>query len=62
MLGVKTERPDRVQHRRLRGDKNDAWLMVGDTLHSVDLKTGKATASGKITGVTGKITDIAWMD
>jgi Domain of unknown function (DUF4394) len=44
------------------GDKNDAWLIVGDTLYSVDLKTGKATSTGKIAGVSGKLTDIAWVD
>ena len=43
-------------------DKNDAWLMAGDTLYSVDLKTGKATAAGKVEGVTGTVTDIAWVD
>ena len=36
--------------------------MTGGTLYSVDLKTGKATAAGKLEGVTGKITDIAWID
>lgn len=43
-------------------DKNDAWLMTGGTLYSVDLKTGKATAAGKVEGVTGTVTDIAWVD
>lgn len=41
------------------GGKNDAWLMAGDTLYSVDLATGKATAVGKITGVSAKVHDIA---
>lgn len=63
MLGVKTDGgPIAFNIVASAGDKNDAWLMVGDTLHSVDLKTGKATAAGKISGVTGKVTDIAWMD
>ena len=39
--------------------KNDAWLMSGDTLYSVDLATGKATEAAKITGVTGTVKDIA---
>lgn len=43
------------------GVKNDAWLMSGDTLYSVDLATGKATEAVKISGVTGKVTDIAIM-
>ena len=36
--------------------------MVGDALYSVDLKTGKATSTGKVAGVGGKLTDIAWID
>ncbi|WP_428031180.1 DUF4394 domain-containing protein [Ancylobacter sp.] len=38
---------------------NAAWLMAGDTLYSVDLATGKATAAAKIAGVSGKVHDIA---
>lgn len=38
---------------------NEAWLMSGDTLYSVDLATGKATEAAKISGVTGKVRDIA---
>jgi hypothetical protein len=43
-------------------DKNDAWLVSGGNLYAVDLKTGKATMAGKLSGVSGKLTDIAWMD
>ena len=45
-----------------KGEDNAAWLATGGTLYSVDLKTGKATSAGKIEGVAGKLTDIAWMD
>src|SRR5262245_6134671 len=38
--------------------KNEAWLMVGDWLHSVDLATGKATPAVQIKGVSG-VRDIA---
>jgi WD40 repeat protein len=38
--------------------KNDAWLMSGDWLHSVDLATGKATPAVQIKGVSG-VRDIA---
>ena len=62
MLGVKLDGPVAFNIVASAGDKNDAWLMVGDTLHSVDLKTGKATAAGKISGLSGKVTDIAWID
>jgi hypothetical protein len=43
-------------------DKNEAWLMSGSSLYSVDLKSGKATMVGKIEGLTGTLTDIAWVD
>ncbi len=62
MLGVKVDGPAAFNIVASAGDKNDAWLMVGDTLYSVDLKTGKATSAGKVAGVSGKVTDIAWMD
>jgi hypothetical protein len=39
--------------------KNDAWLMAGGTLYSVDLKTGKAVEAAKISGVPGAVRDIA---
>ena len=39
--------------------KNEAWLMVGDTLHSVDLATGKASPAAKIGGIEGQVRDIA---
>lgn len=41
-----------------RQGKNEAWLMAGDWLHSVDLTTGKATPAVQINGVSG-IRDIA---
>jgi hypothetical protein len=38
---------------------NTAWVINGGILHTVDLATGKATAVGKISGVSGAISDIA---
>src|SRR5476651_2456806 len=38
--------------------KNDAWLLTGDWLHSVDLATGKATPAVQIKGISG-VRDIA---
>jgi len=38
--------------------RNEAWLMAGDWLHSVDLATGKATPVLQISGVSG-VRDIA---
>jgi hypothetical protein len=40
---------------------NAAWLMSDDSLFTVDLATGKATAAGKIGGLKGKVTDMAVM-
>jgi len=45
-----------------QGEDNAAWLVTGGMLYSVDLKTGKATGAGKLEGVTGKLTAIAWID
>ena len=39
--------------------KNEAWLMANGALYSVDLATGKATEAAKISGVSGKVQDIA---
>jgi len=61
MLGIKLEGPvafNIVAH----GEDNAAWLVTGNTLYAVDLKTGKATAAGKLEGITGTLTDIAWID
>jgi hypothetical protein len=43
-------------------DRNEAWLVVGGALHTVDLKTGKATTIGKVDGLSGTLGDIAWWD
>jgi Domain of unknown function (DUF4394) len=43
-------------------DQNAAWLAMGGALYSVDLKTGKATMAGKISGLKGTLTDIAWIN
>ena len=40
---------------------NQAWLMAGSTLYSVDLATGAAKSAGKIGGVKGKLQDMAIM-
>jgi hypothetical protein len=43
-------------------DKNAGWLTMGGALYAVDLKTGKATMAGKVEGLPGFLTDVAWMD
>ena len=44
-----------------QGEDNAAWLVTGGALYAVDLKSGKASMAGKL-DVSGKLTDIAWMD
>jgi hypothetical protein len=39
--------------------KNTVYLIVGNTLHTVDLATGKATQAGAVKGLTGKLVDVA---
>jgi hypothetical protein len=60
-LGIKLEGPAAF-NIVVKGEDNAAWLVTGGALYTVDLKTGKATAAGKLEGVTGKLTDIAWAD
>jgi hypothetical protein len=43
-------------------DQNEAWLAMGGALYSVDLKTGAAKMVGKISGLKGTLSDIAWMN
>jgi hypothetical protein len=61
-LGVKVDGPVGFNIVSASEDKNDAWLVTGGALYSVDLKTGKATMVGKIEGLSGNVTDIAWID
>lgn len=42
-------------------DGNKAFLAVEDRLFTVDIATGKASGQGKITGLEGKIIDLAVM-
>lgn len=39
--------------------KNAAWLLGDDTLYRLDLESGKLAAAGKITGLSGRVVDIA---
>lgn len=61
MLGVNIDGPVAFNIVN-KGEDNAAWLVTGGTLYSVDLKTGKATSAGKLQGIAGKLTDIAWVD
>ena len=61
-LGITVSGPVAFNIVAAAGDKNDAWLVTGGTLYAVDLKTGKATSAGKIEGLKGKLSDIAWID
>src|SRR5262249_47783791 len=44
------------------GEGNAAWLANAGALYSVDLRSGKAVMVGKITGLTGTLSDIAWWE
>ena len=61
-LGISAATPVAFNIVASAADKNDAWLATGGNLYSVDLKTGKATLAGKLEGLKGKLTDIAWFD
>jgi hypothetical protein len=55
--------PDVVMDIVQEGEgKNTAYLIVGTTLHTVDLATGKATQVGALKGMTGKLVDVAVAD
>lgn len=60
-LGVKIEGPVAF-NIVAKGEKNEAWLAAGGMLYAVDLSSGKATGAGKIEGVKGAVTDIAWWE
>jgi Domain of unknown function (DUF4394) len=60
-LGIKLDGPVAFDISSDGKGGNAAWLMAGSELFSVDLATGKATSAAKISGVTGKIIDIAIM-
>jgi len=61
-LGMAVDGPVAFNIVAAQPDKNDAWLLAAGTLYSVDLKSGKATMAGKIQGLSGNVTDIAWID
>ena len=61
-LGISLNGPVAFNIVASQPDKNDAWLATGGALYAVDLKTGKATMAGKIEGLSGSLSDIAWVD
>lgn len=58
-LGVKISGPVAFDIMSDGNGNNWAWLLAGGALHKVDLMSGKAMESGKVTGAPGAITDIA---
>ena len=58
-LGVKLDGPVAFDIWSDGKGANVGWLMVGGTLHSVDITTGAAKAVGAVTGLPGKVSDIA---
>ena len=51
-----------VQHRVVGTRPERRWLVTDGALYSVDLKSGKATMAGKIAGLNGTLSDIAWVE
>jgi hypothetical protein len=61
-LGIPVRGPVAFNIVAMGEDRNEAWLVAGGALYSVDLKTGKAGMVGKIEGLDGSLGDIAWID
>jgi outer membrane protein assembly factor BamB len=61
-LGISIKGPVAFNIVASSADQNAGWLAMGGALYSVDLKTGKATMAGKIAGLKGNLSDIAWME
>jgi hypothetical protein len=60
-LGVKVDGPAAF-NIVAEGEGNMALLVAGGNLYAVDLKTGAASLAGKIEGLNGTLTDIAWWE
>jgi Domain of unknown function (DUF4394) len=60
-LGIKLDGPVAFDMSSDGKGGNAAWLMAGNELFSVDLGSGKATSAAKISGVKGRVIDIAVM-
>ena len=58
-LGVKVEGPVAFDILSDGAGGNVAWLLTGDTLHTVDLSSGAAKAVGAVAGLSGKTLDMA---
>jgi hypothetical protein len=59
-LGIKASEPIAFNIVAAGDGKNDAWLVSGGTLYSVDLMSGAAKSIGPIKNLKGTIRDIAW--
>ena len=60
-LGMKVDGPIGFDIVADGSGGNQGWLMVGSSLYSLDLASGKATMAAKISGIKGKLQDIAVM-
>jgi hypothetical protein len=61
-LGVAVSGPAAFNIVSTGADQNSAWLVMGGALYTVDLASGKASMTGKVAGLNGTLTDVAWMD
>ena len=61
-LGISVKGPVAFNIVATGPDQNAAWLATNGMLYSVDLKTGKATMAGRVSGINGTLSDIAWVE
>ena len=54
-LGIKISGPVAFNIISAKADDNAAWLVTDGAAYTVDLKTGKATMAGKISGLTDAV-------
>jgi len=60
-LGVKVDGPIGFDIVADGSGGNQGWLMVGSSLYAVDIASGKASLTAEISGIEGKLQDIAVM-
>lgn len=60
-LGIEGTAPYAFDIHSTDGSENEAWLVTGGSVHTVDLETGAATEVGPLEGVEGDVRDISFM-
>lgn len=60
-FGVEGSAPYAFDIHSAAEGENEAWLLTGGTVHTVNLETGAATEAGALEGVEGDVRDISVM-